>query len=209
MIRRDRPGGRPGLRNRRSGTRGGAAGPGLAAGLRLERRRVSGPVANSIPCADEERLYDQLGCRWVAPELREDPGEVERAAAGDLPALVEMADIRGSAPQSHHAIPMDRRASRRWAVPERTGVGVSGDRRSLSGRALCKRPVGGQARGSVARIDAFNASSPKLRIIKGLEADILPDGSSTSPTVVPASSSMWWRRFIHRFGFRGRPDRHG
>jgi len=46
-------------------------------------------------CASEEAVYDQLGYAYVVPELREGRGELKAARAGDLPDLIELADIRG------------------------------------------------------------------------------------------------------------------
>jgi len=43
----------------------------------------------------EEEVYAKLGLAWVPPELREDRGEVEAAAEGKLPALIEPDDIKG------------------------------------------------------------------------------------------------------------------
>ena len=43
----------------------------------------------------EAAMYEELGLSWVPPELREDTGEVDAAADGDLPTLVETDDIRG------------------------------------------------------------------------------------------------------------------
>ncbi len=43
----------------------------------------------------EAAIYERLGMPWVAPELREDEGEIEAALAGSLPALVKLGDIRG------------------------------------------------------------------------------------------------------------------
>ena len=45
--------------------------------------------------ADEEGIYKSLGLPFVPPELREDRGELAAAAEGKLPALLELADIRG------------------------------------------------------------------------------------------------------------------
>ena len=45
--------------------------------------------------ATEQEVYAALGLPWIAPELREDRGEIEAAAAGALPTLVERADLRG------------------------------------------------------------------------------------------------------------------
>jgi DNA polymerase (family X) len=43
----------------------------------------------------EEELYERLGYRWIPPELREGRGELEAAKKGELPALVELSDLRG------------------------------------------------------------------------------------------------------------------
>ena len=43
----------------------------------------------------EEELYAFLGYAYIAPELRENGGELEAARAGDLPKLVEVGDLRG------------------------------------------------------------------------------------------------------------------
>ena len=43
----------------------------------------------------EEEVYRALGLPYIPPEIREDSGEIEAARAGTLPALVELADIRG------------------------------------------------------------------------------------------------------------------
>jgi DNA polymerase (family X) len=43
----------------------------------------------------EEEVYRTVDLPWVPPELRENRGEVERAAAGELPRLLELTDLRG------------------------------------------------------------------------------------------------------------------
>jgi DNA polymerase (family 10) len=45
--------------------------------------------------ASEEALYAALGLDWIAPELREDHGEVDAARARRLPRLITVADLRG------------------------------------------------------------------------------------------------------------------
>ena len=42
----------------------------------------------------EEEVYRRLGMDWIPPTLREDRGEVEAALRGELPALVELKDVR-------------------------------------------------------------------------------------------------------------------
>jgi DNA polymerase (family 10) len=43
----------------------------------------------------EEEVYKILGLQYIEPELREDRGEIEKAAKGELPKLVELKDLKG------------------------------------------------------------------------------------------------------------------
>ncbi|WP_193309954.1 helix-hairpin-helix domain-containing protein [Halorubrum halophilum] len=52
-------------------------------------------VGERVTGATEDGVYEALDMAPVPPELREDTGEVAAAAAGDLPDLVEMSDLRG------------------------------------------------------------------------------------------------------------------
>ena len=56
-----------------------------------EDQRVGKRVAGET----EQGVYAALDMAWVPPELRENRGEVERAATGDLPELLETDDVRG------------------------------------------------------------------------------------------------------------------
>ena len=51
------------------------------------RKRIGGKT--------EEEVFGAVGLPFIAPELREDRGEIEAAAAGNLPDLVDLADLRG------------------------------------------------------------------------------------------------------------------
>ena len=46
-------------------------------------------------CATETEVYALLGLDYIEPELRENRGELEAAAAGTLPDLIELGDLRG------------------------------------------------------------------------------------------------------------------
>ncbi|MBN2114217.1 MAG: DNA polymerase/3'-5' exonuclease PolX [Acidimicrobiia bacterium] len=48
-----------------------------------------------LASATEEEIYAALGLQWVPPEMREDGGEIELAAAGALPRFIEEGDLRG------------------------------------------------------------------------------------------------------------------
>ena len=43
----------------------------------------------------EEEVYERLGLAWIPPAMREDHGEVEVAARGEIPRLVRLNDLRG------------------------------------------------------------------------------------------------------------------
>jgi DNA polymerase (family X) len=71
----------------------------------------------------EEDVYAALDLPWIAPELREDDGEFERAEAGELPDLVTRADLRGDL-HDHTDRSGDGRVSMEDLVAAAVGVGL-------------------------------------------------------------------------------------
>jgi len=63
--------------------------------LKLNEYGLFDAEDKQIAGKDEEGIYKALGLEWIAPELREDRGEIAAAAEGRLPTLLELADIRG------------------------------------------------------------------------------------------------------------------
>ncbi len=64
----------------------------------VEESEADQRVGEHVAGETEASVYEALDMAWVSPELREDAGEVEAAAAeseGSLPALVEVGDVRG------------------------------------------------------------------------------------------------------------------
>jgi len=68
-----------------------------------------------IAGATEEEVYEALGMQTPPAPMREDRGEVELALRGALPALVELADLRGDL-QSHSVYSDGRRTIREMAL---------------------------------------------------------------------------------------------
>jgi DNA polymerase (family 10) len=66
----------------------------LDMGLSLSDQAFIKEDGSEILCATEEEVYKLLGLPWIAPELREDRGEVQAAKAGALPKLIEVKDIK-------------------------------------------------------------------------------------------------------------------
>jgi len=147
-----------------------------ARGLTLDERGLS-RSGTLLPCPDEASLYGALGLSVVPAELREGTGEVERAAAGTLPRLVERVDLQGFV-HCHTVYSDGTNTVAELAVACRAaGYGYLG----ITDHSEAAAYAGGLAEEALLRqhaeIDAFNARSPDIRILKGIEADILADGS--------------------------------
>ena len=52
-------------------------------------------VGERVAGETEEGMYEALGLPWIPPELREDRGEIDTAANGELPELLTREDVRG------------------------------------------------------------------------------------------------------------------
>ena len=68
----------------------------LRMGLSLNEYGLTDVESGELePFADEKALYERLGLQYVPPELRQGLDEIKVAAAGKIPALVQVADLRG------------------------------------------------------------------------------------------------------------------
>jgi DNA polymerase (family X) len=145
----------------------------------LETRAHAMGISLSGAFPDEPSLYRALGLAWVPPELREGNGEVEAAAAGDggLPRLVEQGDLRGLL-HCHSNYSDGSVTIADWAAACRAAgyewVGITDHSTSAA-------YAGGLATEDVAQqhddIDRVNARVSGIRVLKGVEADILADGA--------------------------------
>jgi DNA polymerase (family 10) len=64
-------------------------------GMSVSQHGIVQPGGEIAVHADEDGVYAALGLATIPPELREDRGEIEAAAAGTLPRLVTREDLRG------------------------------------------------------------------------------------------------------------------
>lgn len=125
----------------------------------------------------EEAIYEALGLAWVAPELRENRGEIEAAAEGRLPRLVSLADLRGDL-HMHTAVTDGRDDLEAMAAAaQRLGhryVAVTEHSKAL---AMANGLDETRALAHAARIRALNGRFEGLTLLAGIECDILPDGT--------------------------------
>ena len=129
-----------------------------------------------VPTPDETRLYEALGLSLIPPELREGRGEIEAALAGTLPRLIERRDLRGFL-HSHTVYSDGSNTVEELALACRDAgyayVGITDHSQTAS-------YAGGLEPDDLLRqcdeIDAVNQRVEGIRVLKGVEADILQDG---------------------------------
>ena len=131
--------------------------------------------------ATEESVYAAVGLPWIPPELRENRGEFEAARAGRLPKLVELADLKGDL--HAHTKATDGRNTMKEMVEAARKRGfeylaiTDHSRRLAMAHGLDPKRLFEQ----LDEIDRLNDASPGLTILKGIEVDILEDGSLDLP----------------------------
>jgi DNA polymerase (family 10) len=143
---------------------------------------------SAVPCADEEEIYRALGLPWIPPELREDQGEIEAAEEGRLPRLLDAGDLRGIL--HCHSNWSDGLATVEEMARGARALGMT--YLGLSDHSQAAAYAGGlsmeQFREQWTEIDEINASAADgFRILKGVEVDILADGSLDFPDEFLAS----------------------
>lgn len=134
----------------------------------------------------EEDIYDYFDLSFVAPELRENRGELEAAADDALPDLISMDDLRGNL--HTHTTGSDGRNT----VEE---MAIAAKERGLDYLAITDHsPLVAVAQGLDAdalreqmdAIDELNDELDDIRVLKSIEVDILKDGSLDLPDDVLA-----------------------
>lgn len=146
-------------------------------GLTIGDDQITDAAGKRLSIPDEPALYSALGLPYIEPELREARGELDAAERGELPALITASDIRGVL--HCHSQYSDGKAtigemaaaarSRGWSY-----LGISDHSQSAF-------YAGGLTRDAVleqhAEIDRVNSELDGFRVLKGIEADILADGT--------------------------------
>jgi DNA polymerase (family X) len=125
----------------------------------------------TLTAQDEEQVYARVGYAWIPPELRENRGELEAARAGDLPHLVELADLKGDLHM--HTDWSDGRATLEEMV-------LAAKERGHRYVAICdhaRRLRDGRLEAQTEAIAALSERVSGIRVLAGIEVDIRADGS--------------------------------
>lgn len=147
-----------------------------ARGFRLDGDALLDSRGRAVPAPEERAVYEAAGLELMVPELREDGGEIEAAARGTLPALLQPQDIRGvlhchsTWSDGKHSIAEMAAAAQAlgWSY-----IGISDHSQAAFYAAGVSRE---DMLAQHDEIDAVNATLVRCRVLKGVEADILADG---------------------------------
>jgi DNA polymerase (family 10) len=131
-----------------------------------------------VAAASEEEIYAALGMDWMAPELRENLGEIEAAARHALPRLIQQSDIRGDLHM--HTNATDGYNTIREMAEAALAVGysyiaITDHSKNL---AMTNGLDDKRALEHIARIRAVDREMEgRIRVFTGIEVDILADGA--------------------------------
>lgn len=132
----------------------------------------------------EESVFAAVGLAWIPPELRENRGEVEAAATGKLPRLIELKDLKGDlhahtkATDGHHTLKEMAEAAKGRGLEY---LAITEHSRRLT---VAKGLDPQRLRREIAEIDRLNEKLDGITLLKGIEVDILEDGSLDLPDSV-------------------------
>jgi len=149
----------------------------LERGWKLNEYGLFGPDDRSIASATEEAIYHALGLDFIEPELRENRGELDAAAAHALPALISRADLKGDLHM--HTTESDGRESLETMVAAAKARGleyiaITDHSQSL---AMANGLDEGRALANAERIRAYSKTLTGITVLAGIECDILADGT--------------------------------
>jgi DNA polymerase (family 10) len=142
-------------------------------GLFSGKRRIAGTT--------EEDVYAKLGLAFIVPELREDRGEIAASKAGTLPRLVKLSDVRGDlhvhSDWTDGTVPIAGMAEAAQARGYEYIALTDHSRRVAMTHGLDPARLARQ----IHEIDRLNEKLRNFTILRGIEVDILRDGSLDLP----------------------------
>lgn len=150
----------------------------LRQGLKINEYGIFDQKSNyRIGGREEKDIFETLSMEWIPPELRENRGEIPAAQAHRLPKLVELHDLQGDLhchtdySDGHEPIEnMIKAATSR----QLSYLAITDHSKHLHiAHGLTEKKLLEQ----IDKIDQLNARNPDIHIFKGIEVDILENGS--------------------------------
>jgi len=147
-------------------------------GLKISEWGIHREDGSKVPVKEEADLYALLDMQYVPPELREDTGEFEAAREGHLPTdLVTLEDVLGAV--HAHSTWSDGRNSLEEMAHAARALGLK--YLTVTEHSEAAIYAGGLKVDDLKRqweeIDRINEAVPGVRLLKGIEVDILESGA--------------------------------
>lgn len=148
----------------------------LKQGLSLNEYNFTGE--GQLPEIHEEKdIYQALGLDWVAPELRENRGEIEAASQGNLPKLIELSQLKGTFHNHTTASDGKNTLEEMAEAAQDHGLQYLGiadhSKSSFQANGLDEKRLLDQLQ----NIKTLNQTYKGFSLLAGSEVDILKDGS--------------------------------
>ncbi len=137
----------------------------------------AGEDEKPIECGSEEEVYRALDLDHIPPEMREDSGEIDLAAGASVPSLVSQEDIKGLI-HMHTTWSDGMNSIEEMAcAAEQLGYGYIVITDHTTSSHIANGLTEERLKQQWKEIDAVNEKVPGIRILKGAEVDIKPDGT--------------------------------
>ncbi len=134
-------------------------------------------IISESPLKDEATAYEKLSMQYVIPELREGWFEIEQARKNELPKLIEFEDLKGTL--HNHSTYSDGKNTLREMAEKCIEMGY--EYLGISDHSKSAFYANGLQEFHVKKqheeIDQLNKELAPFKIFKGIESDILNDGS--------------------------------
>jgi DNA polymerase (family X) len=134
-------------------------------------------TGESVAYAGEPQVYERLGLQYIEPELREDRGELQAAAKGQLPLLIELSDIRGDL--HSHTIASDGHFTieEMGAAAQELGYEYLAITDHSASHGFGNHVTPDQLERQIELVASADAKLDGIELLAGSEVNILPDGS--------------------------------
>jgi DNA polymerase (family 10) len=129
----------------------------------------------------EKDVYASIGLPYIAPEIRENRGEIEAARKHHLPKLLTLDHIRGEMHAHTNATDGDDTLADMAAAACERGYEYMAITDHTKRLAMVHGQTARRLASQIAKIERLNAKMKGFTILKGAEVDILDDGSLDLP----------------------------